>query len=59
MEKGTKPSASPEDQVWKEFYPVPGADHGGAYSANPKMYKDRIEQFLKKVFNEDTLAGRH
>lgn len=52
-------AAPPADQVWKEFYPVPGADHGGAYSANPKMYKDRIEQFLKKVFNEDTLAGRH
>ncbi|MDR1399256.1 MAG: alpha/beta hydrolase [Treponema sp.] len=52
-------AAPPADQVWKEFYPVSGADHGGAYSANPEMYKNRIAQFLKKVFNEDTLAGRH
>ena len=51
-------AAPPADQVWKEFYPVPGADHGGAYSANPEMYKNRIAQFLKKALNEDTLVGR-
>jgi fermentation-respiration switch protein FrsA (DUF1100 family) len=46
-------AAPPADQVWKEFYPVPGADHGEAYSVNPEMYKSRIAQFLKKALNED------
>jgi fermentation-respiration switch protein FrsA (DUF1100 family) len=37
----------------KEYYTVPGAGHGEAFIANPEMYKKRVAQFIKKVFNED------
>lgn len=44
--------ASPLPPERKEYYPVPGAAHGEAFTANPEMYKKRVAQFLEKVFSE-------